>query len=222
MSVVQELVDAQSKIDMNVWAEMPQEKPFYGIFKSRTAAKATATNLFRVLAPFMKEHYPVFYEGLGLNDDRFFSNQLLLWNIHVWLLLRRLDYVPSKAAYVHYITKAYFTRFGDAHAGEDEEKVHPRIKRREKSNLPYLIYSFWLALDDAINQESDSMLVAALHRNDPVTDHFETVTVQQLENFVEYVRFQMAFLDGLDNERFLSAAWEWPAPSTMMHLPSSP
>ena len=35
----------------------------------------------------------------------------------------RLDYVPSKAAYVHYITKAYFTRFGDAHAGEDEEKV---------------------------------------------------------------------------------------------------
>ena len=62
----------------------------------------------------------------------------------------------------------------------------------------------------------------SLVRNDPVTDHFETVTVQQLENFVEYVRFQMAFLDGLDNERFLSAAWEWPAPSTMMHLPSSP
>ena len=45
-------------------ALQPQEKPFYGIFKSRTAAKATATNLFRVLAPFMKEHYPVFYEGL--------------------------------------------------------------------------------------------------------------------------------------------------------------
>ena len=44
-------------------------------------------------------------------------------------------------------------------------QVHPRIKRREKSNLPYLIYSFWLALDDAINQESDSMLVAALHRS---------------------------------------------------------
>eukprot|EP00667_Euglena_gracilis_P020703 EG_transcript_22479 len=195
---------------------MPVEMSAFTISKSRQRSLVTARNLVRLLSPFIREHYPLFYKGFGFTEERFFTNQLFLWNIHIWLLIRRCGFEPDEAMLVHSLSKVYWEKWQAAHAAEEENKISARLKAREKGVLPSAIYAFWVALDMALNKGTDREIAAALYRNDPIPDHFETITLQQLENVVRYLRYQMLFLDSLPSDQLLGASFAFPSPAPVL------
>eukprot|EP00996_Jenningsia_fusiforme_P002397 NODE_3228_length_1020_cov_29.564367_g2969_i0.p1 GENE.NODE_3228_length_1020_cov_29.564367_g2969_i0~~NODE_3228_length_1020_cov_29.564367_g2969_i0.p1 ORF type:complete len:234 (+),score=37.85 NODE_3228_length_1020_cov_29.564367_g2969_i0:96-797(+) len=200
-----------TSIPLDRWNFMSNPPPGLLTSKKRYDAKITALNLMRTTTPFLRQNYSTFHNAFGCGE-RFFANQMFLWNVHLWLLFRRLDFEKDAEFIVHMLTKEYMERIRDAHACEDEEKVSSRQKMRERSLLTPGIYAFWLAFDDAIDEDSDRHFVTALYRNSPILSHVENLSFEQLNNIVRYVRFQLCFLDCLPSDRILSAAFDWPAP----------
>jgi hypothetical protein len=200
---------------MDRWKEFPNSMLTMALFPSTKLAILQSQNLVRNTVPVFKDHYDDFVKVFDLGE-RFFLNQLFLWNIHVWLLIRRLEHEKEAVKLIHYVTKLYFDRWKDAHACEDVVKVPTKLKLREKMRIPTSVYAFWLAMDSAIDQEDDVQIIAAIHRNNPIGEHFDNISLQALNNFVFYIRFQMAFLDRIPSERFLSSSWDWPTPSQIL------